>query len=459
MHTLPTDSLIPSHAIATGILAFIHKMLDAIGLGDVRRLDDVLYSVVILVVALFVAMLVRRAAIAIVRRILRMRNSQLAQQIIDLRIGTKCTHILTPLVIMSFIPWAFQADHAIHSILIRILVVWLYIAFAIGINSLLSLIWLRFDNRENEKKHPLRGLLISAHGVVWVITAIVSIGVVIQKDPLTLLTGMAAMSAALLLIFKDSILGFVSGILLSQNDMIRVGDWIVVPNTPANGSVEDVTLTVVKVRNWDNTLVMLPPYTLISGSFQNYRGMFEIGRRLIEVNFLVDMSSIFNADSAFIQRIVQKYPQMQSFVDDALKNGQPFNGGTAPVNGSIETNAGLFRAYLCEYLLKHPCISSQEYLIVRIMPPTAQGAPLQVWCYADGDATSWVKYESVRTQIIEHVVATAPEFGIVIYNAPDRNTFELKDPTSSQNAPAVASSPSSAAAAPSQPSQPPVANE
>ena len=460
MQTLPTDTLIPSHAIATGILSFIHKILDAVGLGDVRRLDDVLYSVVILVVALFVAMIVRRAAIAVARKILKMRNSRLAQQIIDLRIPTKCTHILTPLVIMSFIPWAFQADHAIHSILMRILVVWLYIAFAIGINSLLSLIWVRFDDRENEKKHPLRGLLISAHGVVWVVTAIVSIGVVIQKDPLTLLTGMAAMSAALLLIFKDSILGFVSGILLSQNDMIRVGDWIIVPNTPANGSVEDVTLTVVKVRNWDNTLVMLPPYTLISGAFQNYRGMYEIGRRLIEVNFLVDMSSIVNTDSAFIQRIVNKYPQLQSFVDDAIKNGQPYNGGDAPVNGSIETNAGLFRAYLCEYLLKHPYISSQEYLIVRLMPPTAQGAPLQVWCYADGDATSWVKYESVRTQIIEHVVATAPDFGIVIYNAPDRNTFEIKD---SQSTTATAVTPSESAPATStsssQPSQPPVANE
>lgn len=421
MQTLPSDTLIPSHAIATGILSVIHRILDKIGLGGVTRLDDILYSIAILVIALVVAMIVRHLAIAIFRKILKMRDSQLARQLIDLRIATRCTHIITPLVIMSFIPWAFQADHAIHSILMRALVVWLYIAFAIGINSLLSLFWLRFDNRENEKKHPLRGLLISAHGVVWVVTAIVSIGVIIQKDPLTLLTGMAAMSAALLLIFKDSILGFVSGILLSQNDMLRVGDWIIVPGTPANGSVEDVTLTVVKVRNWDNTLVMLPPYTLISGSFQNYRGMFEIGRRLIEINFLVDTSSIINADNDFIQNILNKYPQLQSFVDDARKNGQPFRGGDAPVNGSIETNTGLFRAYLCDYLLHHPCISSKEYLIVRFMPPNADGAPLQLWCYTEGDATSWVKYEAVRTHIIEHVIATAPDFDIVI----DCDTIEI----------------------------------
>lgn len=412
-----SGSVIPSHAIAAGIMSFVHKALDMVGLDGVSHLDDILYSVVVIVVALAVAFVIRRVVILVLRKILKMRDSALARQMVDLSVGTKCTHIITPLVVMSFIPWAFESDHVIHAVIMRTLVVWLYIAFAIGINSLISLIWLRFDDRENEKKHPLRGLLISAHGVVWVIVAISAVAEIMGKSPGALLTGMAAMSAALLLIFKDSILGFVSGILLAQNDMIRVGDWIIVPGTQANGSVEDVTLTVVKVRNWDNTLVMLPPYTLISGSFQNYRGMFEIGRRLIEISFLIDMSSIKPVDAGFIDRIQNTYPDMKTFVADARQHGQQFNGGTAPVNGSIETNAGLFRAYLCSYLLKHPCISDSEYLIVRFMPPQTDGVPLQIWCYADGDATSWVKYEAVRSQIIEHVVVSASDFDIDIYNA------------------------------------------
>lgn len=411
------DSFIPSHAIAAGIMSAIHRVLDMVGLGNVSRLDDILYSVVVIVVALAVAFVIRHIVILVLRKILKMRDSALARQMVDLNVGTKCTHIITPLVVMSFIPWAFESDHVIHTVIMRTLVVWLYIAFAIGVNSLISLIWFRFDNRENEKKHPLRGLLISAHGLVWVIVVISAVAEVAGKSPGALLTGMAAMSAALLLIFKDSILGFVSGILLSQNDMIRVGDWIIVPGTPANGSVEDVTLTVVKVRNWDNTLVMLPPYTLISGSFQNYRGMFEIGRRLIEISFLIDMSSIKPVDAGFIDRIQNTYPDMKTFVADSRQHGQQFNGGTAPVNGSIETNAGLFRAYLCSYLLRHPCISDREYLIVRFMPPQTDGVPLQIWCYADGDATSWVKYEAVRSQIIEHVVVSASDFDIDIYNA------------------------------------------
>ncbi|MDE5647680.1 MAG: mechanosensitive ion channel family protein [Muribaculaceae bacterium] len=422
-----SGSVIPSHAIASGIMSFVHKALDTMGLDGVSHLDDILYSVVIIVVALFVALIVRRVTIFVLRKILSMRRSQLARQMVDLKIGTKCTHIITPLVVMSFIPWAFKTDHAVHTVMMRVLVVWLYIAFAIGINSLISLIWLRFDDRENEKKHPLRGLLISAHGVVWVVVAVSAVAEIMGKSPGALLTGMAAMSAALLLIFKDSILGFVSGILLSQNDMIRVGDWIIVPGTQANGSVEDVTLTVVKVRNWDNTLVMLPPYTLISGSFQNYRGMYEIGRRLIEVNFIVDIASIKSIDSAFIDGIQKIYPCLQAFIDKSLKEGQIFDGGTAPVNGSVETNTGLFRAYLCNYLLGHPCISRQEYLIVRFLPPVAEGAPLQIWCYADGDATSWVKYEAVRSHIVEHVISVAQDFGVVIYNTPDRNTFEIRD--------------------------------
>ena len=412
------DSFIPSHAIASGIMSFIDKSLGAVGLAHIGGIDKVLYSIVIIAVALLVAFAIRQAIIIALRNILKMRRSELAGQMIDLRISTKCTHIVTPLVVMSFVPWAFEAQHMIHTVLMRTLGVWLYIAFAVGINSLISLIWLRFDNRQNEKKHPLRGLLISAHGIVWVIVAISAIAEIAGKSPGALLTGMAAMSAALLLIFKDSILGFVSGILLSQNDMIRVGDWIIVPNTPANGSVEDVTLTVVKVRNWDNTLVMLPPYALISGSFQNYRGMFEIGRRLIEIDFLIDMSSLHKVDDTFIARIVGKYPEVESFVkESANAHGLVFNGGTAPVNGTIDTNAGLFRAYLCNYLLNHPCISGQEYLIVRFLPPQTEGVSLQIWCYADGDAVSWVKYEAVRSQIIEHVIVTASDFDIDIYNA------------------------------------------
>lgn len=141
-----------------------------------------------------------------------------------------------------------------------------------SINAVLNFVWHRYDEKDNVKNHPLKGLLQVSKGIVWLIGIILIGSIIFDKSPVVLLTGLGAFAAILMLIFKDSILGVVAGVQLSQNDMLRVGDWIVVPGTPANGFVEDVSLTAVKVRNWDNTIAMLPPYTLVSTSFQNWRG-------------------------------------------------------------------------------------------------------------------------------------------------------------------------------------------
>ncbi len=155
-----------------------------------------------------------------------------------------------------------------------------------------------------------------------------------------------------MLVFKDSILGFVAGIQLSENDMIHVGDWIVVPNTPANGVVLDMTLTTVKVQNWDNTIITLPPYSLVQSSFQNWRGMSESGCRRIVKTLTIDITTVHSITAAEADAIAARYPLLKDFVDNLRKSGsmEQNNGGLTPINGTIETNLGLFRAYCCLYI-------------------------------------------------------------------------------------------------------------
>lgn len=214
-----------------------------------------------------------------------------------------------------------------------------------------------------------------------------------------------------MLVFKDSILGFVAGVQLSQNDMLRVGDWIVVPSTIANGIVEDVSLTVVKVRNFDNTLVMLPPYTLVSTSFQNWRGMIDTNVWLITREIIIDNNSVRRCEANFLARIKQQFPQLKVIIDSDIK----YEEGIIGVNGTHDSNLGLFRAYLCDYLINHEMVSNEWQILVSLQDCTNVGTPLQIYCYAK--TTDWMKYEAIQSDIVEHVLLTAPLFELSIYNA------------------------------------------
>ena len=286
----------------------------------------------------------------------------------------------------------------------------LSLTIGVAISAILNFMWNSYDNRRNDKNHPLRGVLIVAQGLVWIVIAIITVSNLLGKSPTVLLTGLGAFTAALMLIFKDSILGFVAGVQLSQNDMLRVGDWIIVPSTIANGIVEDVSLTVVKIRNWDNTLVMLPPYTLVSTSFQNWRGMVESNVWLISQNVIIDVRSVVNSSEVLENEILEKHSQLKEFIE----NNSRYQGGIVGVNGTNETNLGLYRAYLCTYLITHPMVSKHHQMFVTLLDSTPKGQPLQIYCYAA--TTDWAIYEAVKSEIMEHAIAIAPQFKLLIYS-------------------------------------------
>ena len=291
---------------------------------------------------------------------------------------------------------------------------------AIALTTFVTAVYKNFDVVRNKKNMPLRGIAQLIKGAIWILTAIIIISIIVNRSPVTLIAGLSAFAAVLMLVFKDSILGVVAGVQLSDNDMLREGDWIKVDGTTANGTVKEVSLVSVKVLNWDNTITTLPPYSLITGSFQNYRNMKDVDRRRIMRTYNIDADSIRFADEEIFES-VGNLPGMKEFIAtkisqrDAGKTENIINSAGL-VNGTIETNLGLLRAYLGMYLNNHPYIDEKCTCFVNVLEQTPNGIPLQVYCFT---ATSdWINYECIQSEIFEHIAAVLPYFKLYTFENP-----------------------------------------
>ena len=406
MNTDVTSTLVPSHKLATWLMVHITAVLDRLGLAHEKTIEEVIYVIIVSLIAIFIGWAVRSVILWCTRRIVDAYHTEVGSQLLRRKVLSRCSHVIPPVVILCLIPLAFDRNSSLLHLLKLLLLVYCIIVVTNAICVVLTFAWQRFDKRNNTRNLPLQGIINIICGILWIIAAIVSVSVLVDKSPAVLLTGLGAFAAALMLIFKDSILGFVAGIQLSQNDMLHVGDWIVVPSTIADGIVTEVTLSAVKVRNWDNTIVTLPPYTLVSTSFQNWRGMSDSGWRLISRSFYFDNDSIIAATPDLIDS-VSSLPGMKQFIERIRSHGPLYDPGVAVVNGTIDTNLGLFRAYMCSYLLAHPLVAKDQQILVRIMKPSPEGMPLQIYCYT---TTQWIAYEAVQSEIFEHIALMCPLF-------------------------------------------------
>ena len=250
-------------------------------------------------------------------------------------------------------------------------------------------------------KVPLHGLIQGMQILLFFIGGIIIIAVLLNKSPKSLIAGLGASAAVLMLIFKDSILGFVAGVQLSQNNMIRLGDWIQMPDGSANGTVEEITLNTVKVRNWDNTLTMIPPYTLVSTPFKNWRGMAESGGRRVDKCIMMDVNSLEICSEDFIADIRKAFPVLND------------NKDKAP---DTRTNIQLYRTYIEEYLRNHPEVNPSLDIIITQKEATAYGLPIEVYFFLRDK--NWASFERKQSDIFDHLIAVAPEFGLRLYQRP-----------------------------------------
>ena len=259
---------------------------------------------------------------------------------------------------------------------------------------------------EKTKDHTLQGVFQMLKIVSIGIGAIIVVSIFFDKDPSNLLAGLGASAAILMLVFKDSILGLVAGIQLSANDMLRPGDWITMPKHGADGFVIDVTLTTVKVQNWDKTITTIPPYALVSDSFQNWRGMFCSGGRRIKRSIFIDTNSIMFCNEKIQNELVKK----------GLLN--------ATEEKREQVNLTLFREWLENWLRNHPAIHKDMIVMVRQLQPTPQGLPLELYCFSSD--TAWVAYEHLQAEIFEYLFAIMPEFGLKAFQSPAGADFYEK---------------------------------
>lgn len=267
---------------------------------------------------------------------------------------------------------------------------------------------------------PIKGYLQVLKIVIFAGAAILVIAALMEQSPLLLLSGLGAMAAVLLLVFKDTILSLVASVQLTSNDMLRVGDWIEMPQLNADGDVVDIALHTVKVQNWDKTITTIPTHRLISESYRNWRGMQESGGRRIKRSLFLDQNSVrFLTDeeigTARRFRLLQPY---LSAKDEEIRrwNERVLSGECDPVNARRITNIGTFRAYVIAYLKAHERISRNMTMLVRQLSPTPQGLPLEIYCFTS--TTEWGAYEAIQSDIFDHLLAIMPEFGLRIYQEP-----------------------------------------
>lgn len=406
-----------SRTVANWLLHIIDNVLDHLGLHRYQQTEEVIYLAVVIVGSFFIGWIVQKVFYYVLRKIVKMRNGTIGRELLEWKTLQKCCYIIPPLVFLALAPFALEGKHQTLVIIERVAGIYALLTLGIGLGAVMDFIFNHYNIHDNVKHLPMKGLVNIAKGAMWIIIAIVAVSVALDKSPAMLLTGLGAFAAALMLVFKDSILGFVAGIQMSQNDMLHVGDWIVVPSTPANGVVLDVTLTAVKVQNWDNTIVTVPPYTLVSTSFQNYRGMAESGARRIVKTLTIDITSVTPLTDAQCDTIVAKYPIIKNFVDELRAAGKTAqnDGGMTPINGTIETNLGLFRAYICQLIYNSDDFSKQQTILIRLMDATPYGLPLEIYCFTS--TTDWDKYEGIQSALLEHVAVVSQDFGLSIYSS------------------------------------------
>jgi len=289
-----------------------------------------------------------------------------------------------------------------------------------AINAALSAVEDLYRETPRGKEHSIKGLMQLIKLGLFVVAALVVIAVVTGRHVGLLLSGLGAMSAVLMLIFKDTILGFVAGVQLSTNDMLRVGDWITMPGGVVDGDVIDITLYTVKVRNFDRTISTVPTWKLISDSYQNWRGMSESGGRRIKRSLLIDASSVQFLDAAALERL-GRFRLLDGYLgakhtELAEWNRSLGEAGEQAVNRRRLTNLGSFRAYISAYLAGHPRIHHGMSCMVRQLASDGRGIPLELYCFTA--TTVWAEYENIQSDIFDHLIALAPEFGLALYQPP-----------------------------------------
>ena len=359
--------------------------------------------VLILLISYIITKLFRHLVIPAVHKITSRTKATWDDYLFNKRMMNSFCRMIPPIMFYLLLPFVFSNVPQLLNILLKACLIYLVITTLLLINSFLNSLYEISNEHETFRNRPLKGIYQMINLIAIGIGIILIISILIDQNAATILAGLGASAAVLMLIFKDSILGLVAGVQLSANDMLRPGDWITMPKYGADGDVLEVSLTTVKVRNFDKTITTIPPYVLVIDSFQNWRGMRETGGRRIKRSVFIDMTTVHFCSEKEKQQFASR-----GWIDEEQSKPE-----------TQVVNLHVFRNYLLNYLKNHPRTHKELMIMVRQMQPTAEGLPLEIYCFTN--TTVWPEYEQIQGEIFDYILAVIPEFGLRIFQRPSGN--------------------------------------
>lgn len=401
----------------------IYKKLINYGLSPLlaEYLSVALMIIFIVIICLIANFITKKVVIRFITHIVNNNKYQWDNILLEKKVFHKLSHIV-PAIIIYYFAEAFTYQALIE----KGAITYIIIVVLSLIGSLLNAVHDIYQTFEISKVQPIKGYIQVVKIIVYVLGIILVIANLIGENPLIILSGLGALSAVLLLVFKDSLLGLVAGIQLSSNDMVRVGDWIEMPKYGADGDVIDLSLNTVKVQNFDKTITTIPSYALISDSFKNWRGMQVTGGRRIKRSIFIDTTSIAFCSEERIEKL-RNIHYLTDYIDTRQREIKEYNikhhiDTSNQVNGRALTNVGLFRTYISNYLKNHPGIHKEMTTMVRQLAPSEHGLPIEI--YAFSKDIDWAVYESIQSDIFDHLFAIASEFDLRLFQNPTGNDFK-----------------------------------
>ncbi|WP_294343445.1 mechanosensitive ion channel family protein [Prosthecochloris sp.] len=373
-----------------------------------------------LVLIVIVEVLTKRILLNAINAFASKTRTKYDDLLVKYKVFNWLAHLIPPLLLYNLAVPVLQFYPKSIDVVQSLALVYLTVIFVFVILSALDALLEYYNQSSVTRKLPLKSFIQVIKTIVVSVGAVIVISNLIGQSPVVLFSGLGAFTAVIILIFKDSILGFVAGIQLTTNNLVKVGDWIEMPKYGVDGDVVDISLVTVSVQNWDKTISTIPAYALISEGFKNWRGMSESGGRRITRSIIIDMKSVRFCDDSMLKKF-SEVQLLQSYLREKKLEVSQFNqrhgvDTSSPVNGRRLTNLGTFRAYLVAYLRNHPKINPDMTFLIRHLQPTENGIPVQIYVFSNDQV--WANYEAIQADIMDHVLAVLPFFELRVFQVP-----------------------------------------
>ncbi len=408
---------------------WINTYLEQIGVSDTWAL--ILKAIVLAMIVLFISYLVNKLTkyyiIKVVEKVIRKTKSKHDDFFLDRQVFQRLSHLAPAMVIYVLNGIVFNDFPEFGAFVKKGILIYLVVVFVWSVTAFFNAILDIYNTHDYSKERPIKGYVQVVQIVGYFIGVLIIVSIVFNVELLAIFTGLGAIAAVLILVFKDTILGFVASIQLSANKMVRNGDWISMPSHNTDGTVLDISLNTVKVQNWDKTISTIPTYALVSNSFMNWKGMERSGGRRIKRSINIDMHSVKFCGPDLIERC-KKIHYLKEYINDKETEIVNYNkeqgvDETVTVNGRRLTNLGVFRKYLEKYLHFHPMIHDQMTFLVRHLQPTEKGIPIEIYVFSKDQA--WANYEAIQADIFDHILAVLPEFELEVFQFPTSGSFKF----------------------------------